>query len=72
MKERAVKHFALLNLSLMLVLSVMAVLIDDARLDISTAHGLFGWLDARHAFLTIFVNGFIATFLATLGPIICL
>jgi len=72
MKERAFKHFVLLNVTLMIVLSVLAVLVNDARLDISTAHGLFGWLDARHAFLTIFVNGFVATFLATLGPIICL
>lgn len=72
MKDRTMKHLFLLSLLISLVTCVFAILFEGARLDFTPLHGLFGWLDSKLLFLTVFANGFIATFLATLGPLLCL
>ena len=71
-KDRAVKHFMILSFLIMLVTTVLAVMYDDAQLDFSPNKGLFGWLDSKLAFTTLFLNGFVATFLGTFGPILCM
>ena len=71
-KEGAMKHFIALNVFVMFGLCSMAVIFEGAQLDVTQKHGLFGWLDARLAFWTIFMNGFVGTFIGVFGPIACM
>lgn len=70
MRDRVVVHILMLNFITMCTFSIMAVLFEDAQLDLSDKHGLFGWLDAKICFLTIILNGFVATFWGSMGYII--
>eukprot|EP00356_Strombidium_inclinatum_P009406 CAMPEP_0170501146 /NCGR_PEP_ID=MMETSP0208-20121228/37397_1 /TAXON_ID=197538 /ORGANISM="Strombidium inclinatum, Strain S3" /LENGTH=257 /DNA_ID=CAMNT_0010779541 /DNA_START=864 /DNA_END=1637 /DNA_ORIENTATION=+ len=66
-KKKFLLHVILLNVMTMLIFMTMAILVEDATMDLNPKHGVFGWLESSHAFTTIFLYGFFATFLGTVG-----
>ena len=47
MSNRTIIYFMQLNFLMMIITSMSAILIDDAHLDLSPQHGLFGWLESK-------------------------
>ena len=60
-------YIALLNCVSTFIFCVIAVLGEDATIDFNVTTGLFGWLDNRISFITIFFYGFLATFFGSAG-----
>ena len=63
-------HLLLLNFLIMIIFTILAVLVEDARFDLNPTKGLFGWLDGQQAFTAIFFYGFFATFFGSVGYIL--
>lgn len=62
-------HIALLNCITVVVFCAIAVLGEDATIDI---RGLFFWLDSKMCFQSIFLYGFFATFFGSVGYLLSL
>lgn len=62
-------HIALLNCITVVVFCAIAVVGEDATIDI---RGLFFWLDSKMCFQTIFIYGFFSTFFGSVGYLLSL
>lgn len=62
MRDRLIAHLFFVNLFTMAGFTVLALLCEDATLDMSPHHGLFAWLRPASQFDTIILLGFGATF----------
>lgn len=70
--DRALKHAFATILSLVIVSSTAAVLIDDATMDLDSKHGLFGWLDEHQNFYNIFVVAFLGSLVNPIGYLVAM
>ena len=70
MRKKFIQHIVILNLLNMFIFMTMAILFEDATMNLHPNHGIFGWLDSEHAFSCIFLYGFFATFWGTVGYIL--
>ena len=79
--DRAHKHALATLVSLVIVNSALAILIDDATIDLDSKHGLFGWLNEQQSFQSIFMVGFWASLINPAGyllamlflnPVVCI
>jgi len=70
MLERSAHHVVALNLLTTVIFTTMAILVEDATLDINPKTGVFGWINSNECFVAIFFYAFFATFFGSIGYII--
>ena len=70
MRDRVLTHVAILNISIAVIFTVLAILFENATLDVDPKTGLFGWLNNYQCFVSIFFYGFLSTFFGTIGYIL--
>lgn len=70
MMERSVNHVVVLNLLTTVIFTVMAILLENATLNINPKTGVFGWLNSNECFIAVFFYAFFATFCGSIGYLI--